>query len=62
MLEQSIGELQSLSLKELCMHLSGLMEGCRDTAVGCVTLQPSFLCFPGYYLALPAPAGVRILG
>lgn len=53
---------QSPSLKELCMCLSGLMEGCRGTAVGCVTLQPSFLRFPDYYLALPAPAGVRALG
>lgn len=57
-----MGECQSLALKEPCVHLSGLMEGCRDTAVGCVTLQLSFLRFPGYYLALLAPAGVRTLG
>jgi len=37
-------------------------EGCGDTAVGCVTLQPSFLRFPDYYLALLAPDGVRALG
>lgn len=38
------------------------MEGCRDTAVGSVTLQPSFPRFSDYYLALVAPAGVRALG
>lgn len=41
--------------------MSGLMEGCKDTATRCMTLQPSFL-FPGYYLALLAPAGVGALG
>lgn len=44
------------------MHLPGLMEGGGGTVVGCVTFQPSFLCFPDYFLALLAPAGVRALG